>query len=56
MGNSYKKMSPYLGKTHLSILCGETSQGSLGVRVLLFAVSVKMEIIDFLQHRIKQNC
>ena len=42
-----------LGKTHLSILSGETS---LGTGVLLLDVSDKMEIIDFLQAIIKQNC
>ena len=44
-----------LGKTHLSILSGETSLGRLGVEVLLLDVSVKMEIIGFLQQRIKQK-
>ena len=47
-------LSP-LGKTHLSILSGETSLGCLRVGVLLLDVSVKMEIIDFPQQRIKQN-
>ena len=42
-------MSPDLGKTHLSILCGETSKGSLRGKGFV-VVSVKMEIIDFLQH------
>ena len=46
-----------LEKTHLSILPGETSLGHLGgAGVLLLDVSDKMEIIDFLQAIIKQNC
>ena len=47
-----------LGKTHLSILSRETSLGRLGggAGVLLLDVSDKMEIIDFLQPIIKQNC
>ena len=43
---------------HLSILSGETSLGCFGGgggRVLLLEISVKMEIIDFLQPRIKQE-
>ena len=45
-----------LGKTHLSILSGDMSLGRLGGRHLLLDVSDKMEIIDFLHPRIKQNC
>ena len=45
----------WLGKTHLSILSGETSLGRLGGGVLLLDVSFKMEIIDFLQPKIKEN-
>ena len=44
------------GKTHLSILSGETSLGHSGERVLLLDISVKVEIIDFLLTQIKQNC
>ena len=50
------------GETHLSILAGEMSlrhlgmfRGGGGVRVLLLDVSLKLEIIDFLQPRIKQK-
>ena len=45
-----------LGKTHLSILSGETSLGRLGgVGVLLLDISDKMEIIDILQPRINHH-
>ena len=45
------------GKTHLSILPGETSLqlGRLGLGVLLLDVSIKMEIIDFPLPKIKQK-
>ena len=53
----------WLGKSHLLILSGEMSLGHWGgggggglrVAVSLFNVSVKMEIIDFLQRRVKQK-
>ena len=43
------------GKTQLLILSRETSCGYLGVGVLLLNVSVKIEIIEFLQARINQK-
>ena len=51
----FKLIDTSSGKTHLSILSGETSLGRLGGGVLLLDISVKMEIIDFLQLKIKQK-
>ena len=54
-------MSPDLGKTHLSILRGETSQGSLrgkGFVVCCFCQdgNYGFSLAWPLQHWIKQNC
>ena len=49
---------PLLGKTYLSILYGERPWDILGGRgggVLLLDVSIKMEIIVFLQPRVKKK-